>query len=104
MAALAVDALGLSPGDLYAAFPEVDILILLASGVTEDASGVDPSAKTGVVGPVISGAHGPVAALFRVPGERKLYQLPGLCSTGVATAMVSGTEPVVNRSLQLIGD
>ncbi len=64
--------------------------------VAKHASIRDGSTKTGVVWPVVTGAHGPVAAIFTVPGDRKLHQLFRLCSADIAAGMISGTEPVVD--------
>src|SRR5215831_1897108 len=75
VAALAIDPFWQPARIDRAALPfgraRVDLRITV---VTEHATVIDLAAEALVSGPVVTGAHSPVAAILRIPGHGKLHQ------------------------------
>ena len=70
--------------------------------MAEHTSVGDPAGETGVIGPVITRTHRPVAAILRVPRDWKLYKFSRFPSADVAAGMKAGPEPVVDRRFEVI--
>src|SRR5262245_2539304 len=63
----------------------------------------DLAAEACVVGTVVAGTHRPVAAVPRVPGNGKLYQLSSFRPAEVASGVIAGSDSVINPGFEDVG-
>src|SRR4030095_10824974 len=100
LTSLAIDSFGKPIGEMGGAFAILGRLVLRISVMAEHAPVCDPAAEAPMAGPVVAGAHGPGAALLRIPGQRKLDQFFRFRPADVASGMITGAKPVIHSRLE----
>jgi len=98
VASLTIDALGQGARE-----SRLRLYLFVAGGnlwiriVAEHALVIDLAAGVGLIGNVVPRVHGPVAALFGIPGERKLLQSAGSHLVEIGPDMAARTHDKVYR-------
>ena len=105
MAPLAIDSFRQTRRESSTAIPEVGARFDLRITVVAKKAAISRlTAEAKMIGPVVRGAHVPIAAFFGVPRQRKLDQRSGRRAMQIAAGVVSRSEYVVDLAIQNVLD
>src|ERR1051326_8636665 len=103
VAPLAVDALRKRLGKSWLVIRGSRPVRLGISIVAKQAVGSDRPLEILLVRPIISGTHGPIPALFRIPAQRKFDDFTSGALVQVGASVIAGADHVIDPPFDPVG-